>query len=156
MKPFSRYAISVTAGAMLAWMLVALIQYANFVRGGYTSESLVQPPLWTLGLVGGCGGLMGLLIASLAHRLILPNWVRPAAFGSLAGVAVVVVVTLCVAHALGGPSSKSQAVYLHAGRTYGLPIGLIAGAVAGFVLSRKSQVEPAIPSEHPVKGGNFP
>jgi hypothetical protein len=76
-------------------------------------------------------------------RYPLPCWVRAALLGALAGVAAVVLPTLFVACALGGPSDKGQAPYLHAGLVYGVPVGLVAGGVAGLVRSRRrGRAEP--------------
>jgi hypothetical protein len=138
----ARVAVAALAGAVLAWMVTAFVLHALFAAGGYTDEALVELPPWAFGVIGGGGALLGLAGALLAGRCPLPGWVRPAVVGSLVGVVTVVVPTLFVACALGGPSSKGQAPYLHAGLVYGVPVGLALGAVAGLVVAKGRPAEP--------------
>jgi hypothetical protein len=125
------------SGAVIACVVAALALYAVFAAGGYTREALVELPPGSFAIVGGVGALVGLTVALFADRLSLPGWVRPVAMGSLAGVAVVAVSTLIVACVLGGSSSKLQALYLQAGLVYGVPAGLIAGAIVGWFAARR-------------------
>jgi hypothetical protein len=127
--------LAALSGAVIAWVVAAIGLHAIFADGGYTQEALVEFPQWAFVAIGADGALVGLAAALLAGRSPLPEWVRPALLGSLAGVAAVVVPTLALACSLGGPSSKGEAPYLHAGLVYGVPVGLVVGAVAGLIVS---------------------
>jgi hypothetical protein len=131
----ARYVIAAVAGAIIAWVAMAFVLYAMFTAGGYTREALVEPPPWVFFSVGGGGALTGLVVAVLGRRTALPTWVRPVALGALAGVAVVVFAAEFVSSFADGP--KGPGKYRHAVLVYGVPIGLVVGAVAGFLRLRR-------------------
>src|SRR5271157_4367158 len=99
----SRVALSVLAGAVIAWVMTAFVVHSMLVAGGYTRESIVELPPWSSVVIGGSGGLIGLAVALSVGGSPLPRWVRPTVMGGLAGVAAVVVSTLGAACSLGGP-----------------------------------------------------
>lgn len=136
MSFYRRFALAALSGGLIAWVLTALVLHATFAIGGYTREALVELPPWAFGTIGAAGALVALGAATFTGRTPLPVSVRPVVMGSLAGVAAIVVATLSIACVLGGGSSKGQAPYLHAGLEIGVPVGLIAGAVGGLVVSR--------------------
>jgi hypothetical protein len=136
-KFIARVAVTAIAGAVIAWVVMAFILDAMFAAGGYTSDALVEPSPWTVCAVGGCGALVAWSVALLCGKSRLPSWVQPIVLGSLSGVATVVTATLFVAYALGGPTSKGQSPYLHAGLIYGVPVGLVVGAVRGLAVAKR-------------------
>jgi hypothetical protein len=137
MRSIARIGIAAAAGAWIACVVAALVTYGMFAAGGYTTEAVVELPGWAFAAIGGGGALVGLVIAIWRGRSPLPAWVRPVALGGLAGVALVVTVTYAVARELGGPAPKGQARYLASGAVYGIPAGLIGGAVAGLLAWRR-------------------
>ncbi len=143
MRLLARIGVVVLAGAVIAWVVTAFVLHAMFAAGGYTREALVELPPWAFGVIGGGGALMALALVWAGGRSPLPEWVRPAVVGGLIGVAGVVLPTLGVACTLGGPSSKGQAPYLHAGLVYGVPVGLVAGALVGLLQARRRSAEPS-------------
>jgi hypothetical protein len=125
-------ALAALAGAVIAWVAIALVLHTRFAAGGYTREALVELPPWAFGVVGGAGAAVGVM----AGQYRLPQGVRGAALGGLVGVGVVAILTLAVATVLGGPSSKGQAPNLEVGLWYGVPGGLVVGGVGGLLVSR--------------------
>jgi hypothetical protein len=144
--------VAAVACAVVAWLVMAFVLAAMFAAGGYTREALVESSPWDICAIGGFGALVGAVVAWMAGKSPLPVWVKPVVLGSLGGVAVVVIATLFVACAVGGPSSIGQAPYLDAGLVYGVPLGLVAGAVNGLVFAKRHRAElyaaPARPHEH--------
>ena len=136
MNSLARLLVATLAGAVIAWITTLLFVYALEHLGGYEFGA-VQLQLGAFGLIGAGGGLVGMGIALVGGRRALPDWVKPIVIGSLTGVAVVAVGTLMLDSGLGGPSSKGQAPYLHAGLIYGVPIGLAAGALGGWMHIRR-------------------
>jgi hypothetical protein len=133
----ARITVAIVSGAIIAWVVMELVLYAQFAAGGYTREARVELPGWAVGAIGGLGGLLGLTTALVTDRFSFPGWARLLALGGLIGVAFVVVPTLGIACTFGGPSSKGQAPYLIAGLVYGIPVGLVVGAVVGLLGARK-------------------
>ncbi|MBI1917935.1 MAG: hypothetical protein HYS12_24845 [Planctomycetes bacterium] len=139
MKFVARLAVAALSGAVIAAVLAALVGHALFAAGGYTEEALGDPPPWVGFAILGSGAVVAMLVVLFAGRSSLPEWVRPSVLGGLAGVAVVVFLTLLLANALGGPSPKSpkgEGIRLF-GLVCGVPIGLISGIVVGLEVSRK-------------------
>ena len=130
-----RMVMAAIAGAIIAWVILAVVLHAMIAAGGYTTEALVEPRHWVFWSVGGGGLIVGLALAWLGGRITLPVWVRPVALGTLAGVASVVVPIEC--HANLGGGFKGYSSYMGAGLRYGVPTGALIGAVLGLVLWRK-------------------
>jgi hypothetical protein len=132
-----RFCVAAIAGAVIAWVVAAFVLDAMFAAGGYTREALVELPPWAFGVIGGGGAVVALTLVWAVGRSPLPAWLRLAIVGGLIGVAAVVVATLAVAYSFGGPSSKGQAPYLHAGLVHGVPVGLVTGVLLGLVRGRR-------------------
>ena len=149
MRFLGQLAVAALAGAIIAWVGTGFVVQFLFAAGGYTSEALVELSPRAFGVIGGAGALVSVSLVLLAGQSPLPSWVRPVALGSLAGVAAVMVPTVFVACALGGPGSKGQAPYLYVGQVFGLPIGLVGGAVAGLLVAKRRQADQAGPGDKP-------
>jgi hypothetical protein len=128
-----RIALAALCGSIIA-MLVAGIVLCAIV--GYTPAALELPP-WGFGIISGSGALVGLMLALLAGKAPMPGWVGPTTKGGLVGALTVLLLTLGVSCAMGGPSLKSSASYRQVGLAYGVPAGLVVGAVVGLVAYRK-------------------
>src|SRR5262245_42272485 len=113
-----RLCVAALAGAVIALVVTALVLYTMFAAGGYPRDSLVELPLWAIGVICGAGALAALVLVCLFGRSPLPVWVRPMVVGGLAGVAAAVVATLSVANT-SGESSKGQSSYQRKGLVYG-------------------------------------
>jgi hypothetical protein len=137
MRPIAQYCLTALAGALIAWVMTAFVLHAIFVAGGYKSYAVL--PVWSLLVIGGVGAAVAMLLVRQNSGSPLPAWVRPAVIGGLIGVVAVVIPTVIIARERGGPTSKGQARYLHAGLIYGLPVGAIAGMCGGLLSRRKTQ-----------------
>jgi hypothetical protein len=135
------YVLAAISGVVIATVATAVVLYAVFAMGGYTREALVELSPWGFGLIAASGACVGLVGAFLFGQVSLPPWVRGAALGSLAGVATVVLATLVIAAAQGGPFSKARAPYLVDGLLYGVPTGLIVGGVCGLIVAKRHRAE---------------
>jgi hypothetical protein len=132
--------VAAFAGAIISTIGTSLILYALFAARGYTSEALVEMPLWSLPAIAGTGALLAVVAVLLFGDMMLSPRVRAVAFGCLAGVFCVVLPTIGIANARGGPYSKWQAPYLHQGLVYGVPCGLLIGGMAGWFVSKRSKI----------------
>jgi hypothetical protein len=136
-KIAARFVLAAIAGALIAWVSVALGIYA-FSAWEHKQGVIIEWPLWAFWLLGGSGASVGLLATVLAGKMQLPGWVRPAVFGSLTGVATVVGLTLWIASWKGGSFSHGRTPYLEFGLVYGVPVGLVGGGLVGILLHRRA------------------
>lgn len=133
---FGAFVLAALSGAVIAWVLTAIVLYAIFAIGGYTRESLVELSPCAFGLIGGGGALTAVAAVLQEGRAALPRSVWMTGVGSLVGVVMALVVTVAFADFRGGPTSKGWAPYLEAGLFYGVPIALVVGGLGGFLVSR--------------------
>ncbi|WP_165070591.1 hypothetical protein [Paludisphaera rhizosphaerae] len=142
MGRLTRLCVAAFVGSLIAWQTTDFVLHAMFAAGGYTREALVELPPWAFGVIGGVGSLTAVALAWAFGDSPLPAWVRAAVVGGLVGVAAMAVPTFIVANWLGGPSPMRQAPYLHVGLVYGVPVGLVAGALAGLLKVRRLNAKP--------------
>lgn len=138
-RPVTRLILAAVCGSVIALIATGLFLDISFAVGGYTQEALVELPLPTVVLLIALGAVAAVVAVALAGRFQLPDWLRGGALGSLACVAVVVMVSQTVAPILGGSSGKLQAPYEHVGLVYGVPVGIVIGGVAGVFVSRRGR-----------------
>jgi hypothetical protein len=99
--------------------------------GGYPGEVLIDLPTWPLSGITASGAGVGLVLAWLADRCRLPAWLKPVSIGSLIGVSIVVLLALLIENMVS--ASRKDYAFRTMALKIGVPIGLVAGAVAGFV-----------------------
>jgi hypothetical protein len=142
----ARASLAALSGAVIAFMGTGLMLYA-------ADYGLDELPPSMLGMILGGGAVLGVAAALVVGRYTLPEWVRPAALGSLAGVAAVVVVSYVLDIGSGGLWSKAHA-YRSIGLVFGVPVGLIAGAAAGLAMAQRHATP--LPEAESSKRGSLP
>jgi hypothetical protein len=127
-----RVLLAAVCGWWIAAVVTAVVLDVPYAAGGYTSDSLVELPPGVIWYITGTGALAAAILAGLTgHRTLAPRC-RPVALGALAGVGVVVAVTLITALTLATSGRRDWAgAVMTWGLFAGVPVAVVCGGAIG-------------------------